>query len=330
MTFGQRSARPSFCADLKVGRPAGKSRFSFNHSLLGLVLLTVAASGCSIRHYALNQVSDALAGTGDSFARDDDPELVKAAAPFSLKLIESVLVENPNHAGLLTAATSGFTQFAYAFVQQDADETEARDVATAEALRARARRLYLRARGYGLRGLDVRHPGFSHALVSDAKTAVRQAGLEDVPLLYWTAASWAAAISLSKDNPELVAQIPSMEALINRALELDDAYGDGAIHTFYINFEMSRPGAAGDPVARARRHFDRAMTLSHGNDAAPLVALAEAVTIQKQDVKEFDSLLQRALAIDADAHPESRLQNLVLQRRARWLLSRKSELFLPE
>ena len=31
---------------------------------------------------------------------------------------------------------------------------------------------------------------------------------KDVPLMYWTAVSWAAAISLSKDNPDLIADLP--------------------------------------------------------------------------------------------------------------------------
>jgi hypothetical protein len=107
-----------------------------------------------------------------------------------------------------------------------------------------------------------------------------------------------------------------MESLIDRALELDESYGNGAIHNFMISYEMSRPGVAGDPVARARKHFERALALSNGTDASPLVALAEAVTIQKQDVKEFESLLNRALAINPDAHPDSRLVNTVMQRRA--------------
>src|SRR3954471_1643652 len=139
--------------------------------LTGLLLLGLAGSGCSIRRYAFNQAADALAGSGGSFASDDDPELVKAAAPFSLKLMESFLAENPRHAGLLTAAASGFTQYAYAFVQQEADETEPRDLAAAEALRTRARRLYLRAKGYGLRGLEVKHPGFTKALFANPKAA---------------------------------------------------------------------------------------------------------------------------------------------------------------
>src|SRR6266436_5437874 len=102
--------------------------------LLAGLCLCLAGSGCSIRRYALNQAADALAGSGASFASDDDPELVKAAAPFSLKLMESLLAENPRHSGLLTAAASGFTQYAYAFVQEDADRTEPIDLTAAEAL----------------------------------------------------------------------------------------------------------------------------------------------------------------------------------------------------
>jgi predicted anti-sigma-YlaC factor YlaD len=95
-----------------------------------------------------------------------------------------------------------------------------------------------------------------------------------------------------------------------------------------ITYEMSRAGTGGDPAARAREHFERAVALSKETDASPLVALAEAVTIQKQDVKAFESLLNRALAINPDANPDLRLVNTVMQRRARWLLSRESELFL--
>ena len=295
-----------------------------------LLLAWMGGSGCSITGYVKKKAADAVAQSGTTFASDDDPELVKAAAPFSLKLMESLLAENPRHEGLLTATASGFTQYSYAFVQEEADEVEPTNFAAAEKMRVRARRLYLRAQRYGMRGLEVRHPGFEKALLANPKSAVHVATKADVPLLYWTAAAWASAISLSKDNPDLIGQIPAMEALIDRALELNESYGDGAIHSFLISYEMSRPGAAGDPAARARQHFDRAMVLSHGNSAAPLVSLAEAVTIQKQNVKEFESLLNQALAINPDAQPDIRLLNTVMQRRARWLLSRKSELFLVE
>jgi predicted anti-sigma-YlaC factor YlaD len=277
---------------------------------------------------AVNRLGDALASQGTTFSSENDPELVRAAAPFSLKLMESLLAETPNHAGLLTAATSGFTQFSYAFVQQDADEMEDKDLEAAEAIRARARLLYLRARDYGLRGLGLQHPRFEELLRADARKAVKSAGGKDVPLLYWTGAAWAAAISLSKDHPDLIAELPLVEALMDRALALDEGYGSGAIHTFFISYEMSRPGGLGNAAARSRVHFDRAMALSQGFQAGPLVALAEAVCVQNQDLKEFESLLHRALAVNVDARPEWRLPNLVVQRRAKWLLGRTDELFL--
>jgi predicted anti-sigma-YlaC factor YlaD len=268
------------------------------------------STGCSIKKMAINRLGDALASGGTTFSSDDDPDLVKAAVPFSLKLMESLLAESPKHKGLLFATSSGFTQYAYAFVQQDADEMEDKDLTAAQALRARARRLYLRARNYGLRGLDVSHSGFEKMLRANPQEAVRVT---------------------RRAEPNLVAEIPIMEALIDRALELDESFGDGAIHSFLITYEMSRQGAKGEPADRARKHFERAMELARGLQAGPLVSLAEAVSVQKQDLKEFDALLNRALAIDADAHPEYRLVNLVMQRRARWLLSRREELFLiPE
>lgn len=312
---------------MRTGRQTrGRTRaFLFHY---GMLCLLVLVCGCSVRRYATNQLSDVLSRSGTTFASDDDSELVKAALPFSLKLIESMLAENPRHAGLLTTAAGGFTKYAYAFVQEDADELEPRDLAASETMQARARRLYLRAQGYGLRGLEVKHPGFEENLRANPKAAVTAANKADVPLLYWTAAAWGAAISLSKDDPELLGQIPAMQALIDRALVLDESYNDGVIHTFLITYEMSRQGGLGDPAARARKHFDRAMALSGGKDASPLVALAEAVSIKKQDVKEFESLLHQALAINPDAKPDTRLENLIMQRRAKWLLSRESELFL--
>jgi predicted anti-sigma-YlaC factor YlaD len=301
-------------------------RRSGGHAVLLLAL--AGAPGCSVKHYAVGKLGDALAGGGTTFAEDDDPELVKAAVPFSLKLMESLLAENPQHKGLLLAACSGFVQYSYAFVNQEADEQEVSDLAAAEQLRARAKRLYLRARGYGLRGLEVNHPQFEAELRRDPKAAVRATTKTDVPLLYWTAAAWGSAIGLAKDEPGLLADQVIVEALIDRALELDESFDHGAIHGFLITYEMARQGVQGDPGARARKHFERATELSQGQLASPLVGFAEAVCVQKQDRAEFESLLNRALAIDVNAVPTWRLQNLVAQRRARWLIGRTDDLFL--
>jgi predicted anti-sigma-YlaC factor YlaD len=293
-----------------------------------LGVLLVAANGCSIRQFAINKVGDALARGGDAFGSDEDPDLIRDAAPTSLKLMESLLAESPRHEGLLLATARGFTQYAFAFVDAPADELEEKDFAAASAMHQRAKRLYLRARDYGLRGLEVRHARIAASIRTDPKSAVRRLAKRDVPLMYWTAAAWASAITLGKDQPDLVADQPSVEALVDRALELDEAYDDGALHAFLISYEPARQGARGDPASRSRRHLDRAVELSRGRLASPFVSFAESVCVQNQDVKDFRALLGRALEVDVNARPDWRLENLVMQRRARWLLSRVEELFL--
>jgi predicted anti-sigma-YlaC factor YlaD len=301
-------------------------------SLLPALLLLVAVNtGCLMKRIAVNKIGDAIASGGTVYASDNDPELVREAVPFSLKLVESLVAESPRHRGLLLAACKGFTEYSYAFVQENADELEPIDFASAERTYARARRLYLRARDYGLRGLEVHHRGFGNALRTNPKSAARRiVSKKEVPLLYWTAAAWGLAISISKDHPDLIADQPSVEALIDRAHALDEGFEQGAIESFLISYEPSRQGAEGDPYARSCQHFKRALALSHGELAGPYVALAEAVSIQKQNRAEFESLLHRALKVDPDAHPEFRMENLISQRRARWLLSRADDLFAPK
>ncbi len=294
------------------------------------LLLALTGAGCSVNQLVVNKLGNALAQGGGVFASDNDPELIKDAVPFSLKLMESLLEKSPQHRGLFFATSSGFTQYAYAFIQQDADEVEARDVDASMVLRNRARRLYLRARDYALRGLDAAHPGFSARLRLEPAAAVGQLQKADVPLAYWAAVSWAAAIGVIKNDTDLIADLPRVDALIARALELDESYDHGAIHSFLITFEMTRPGDVGQLASRARAHFARAVDLTGGHQAGPYVSLAESVAIPDQNRKEFESLLHQALAIDPDARPEWRLANLVIQRRARWLLSRADDLVAAE
>jgi len=295
--------------------------------MAGMCLACVA--GCvSLKHYAADRVGDALAASGSGFSSDDDPELIRAAAPFSLKLMESVLEERPRHTGLLTAAAGSFTQYAYAFVQQDADELEQHDVAGAFALRARARALYLRARDYGLRALETHHPGFAGELTVAAPTPFSlQRG--DATAIYWTAVAWAASISLAKDSPDAIAELPRVDRLVRSLEALDPEYDRGSLDTFLISYEMGRPGVR-PPVAEAREHFERALRLTGGQRAGPYVAFAENVCVASQDRRQFLATLQQALAIDPSVRREWRLENLIMQRRARWLIGQADQLFLEQ
>ena len=275
----------------------------------------------------VSRTADAVSSGGEAFARDDDPELVRDATPFALKAMESVLVERPDHKGLLTALSKGFTQYSVAFVREDAEEET--DPERRKAGMERAGRLLLRAKEYGVRGLSLGREGFAARLATDPAGAAAQVGAEDVPLLYWTAAAWSLAVTSTPDSTALLADLPRCEALMRRALALSEGFDDGAIHEYFIAFEGGRPEAMGGSVEKARRHFERAMELAGGKKVSPLVTYAETVSVRTQNRKEFLDLLDQALAFDArGTAPDHRMANLVTQRRARWLKGRVDDLFL--
>ncbi len=294
---------------------------------LVLVLLAGSLSSCSIKTMAINTVGNALAESGSNFASDDDPELIAAAIPFGLKTIEGLLAQSPRHKGLLFAACSGFTQFSYAFVQQEADYVEAQDLQKATAMRARAKKLYLRAVGYGMRGFDVEIPGFSEQIRKDPDAVLAKTTKKHVPLLYYTAAAWAAAFAVDVTDSELSVNQTAMEKMMRRALALDDTWERGALHDFFISWEAGHASAGGS-MDKAREHYRRALELSTGARLSPMVSYAESVLVAEQKKKAFEQLLNEALAVDlSQAPPEQKLANVLAQRRARWLLSRVDELF---
>ncbi len=292
-------------------------------------LLVLALAACSPKTYALRQVADAISSTGEgsALARDDDPDLVRDAVPFALKTMESLADRLPDHLLLRLAMARGFTQYGYAFVQQDADESP--DPERAKALRDRAARLYLRARAYGFDGLRM-----TRGITEDelrGKEPVRAQALsrtsrEDVPLLYWTMAAWGGAISQRKTDMELVGDIPAVAAMLDRALALDEAYDLGAVHEFAISFDPARP--EGTTLEKQRAHFARARELQKGKKISALVTYAESVAGPAQDRKTFEALLREALRFDVDAPQarDERLENKIAQRRARFLLAHESDI----
>jgi hypothetical protein len=228
------------------------------------ISLLTAASACSVKKIAINSLADALAETSSVYASESDLELARDALPFGLKTIEALIVKAPRHEGLLISAASGFTQYAYAFVQLDADILQPSAPTQAREERLRAKGLYLRAREYAFRTLEIRHPGFPKQFREDPGKALGQTRAKDVPALYWLAASWAAAISSDKEDMDLVADLHLIEPIVNRCLELDEAYDDGAVHDFLVSYDGGRSASQGGSIERARKHFKRARELSQG------------------------------------------------------------------
>jgi tetratricopeptide (TPR) repeat protein len=288
-------------------------------------------AGCgAIRTSAIKSVAGTLSEGGTTFTSHNDPELIEGALPFALTLYESLLDSVPTYEPLLTATCAAYTQYAYGFVQVHAEETQFDDFEKSKHFTERALNLTLRARDYCWRGLEARFRGITPKLKHDPAAALAGAEKSQVPLLYWSAASLGAAISLGGiDHPELLIDWPVVRALGERARALDDAWGTGAIHELLMTVD-SQGDALGGSEERARQHFARAVEIQKGLSPSPYVGLALGLVRSKQDRKEFEQLLQRALAIDPEKNPDNRLVTLIMQKRARFFLDHIDDLFLED
>ena len=285
---------------------------------------------CSIQQLAIDMVIGALSGDGSAsaFTGDDDPELVGDSLPFALKLYETLLAQSPDNVGLLLTTGSGFVMYANAYVQTPADMLPGSEFELRREMRRRAKRLYLRGRDYVLAGLDVSYPGFLSALEDGGyELYLQKMTVADVPFLHWAAAGWVAAISIDTFDVALGITREASYQLMLRALELDEEYGKGTIHEFFISYYGGLPAMMGGSEEKARFHFERAVEISGGTKPGPYVSLAQAVSVKTQDAAEFTSLLETALAIEPN-DPDERLVTIITQRKATWLLEHIEDFFL--
>jgi predicted anti-sigma-YlaC factor YlaD len=284
-----------------------------------MVCALLCLCACSPKYLIVQGLANELATQGN--APEEDLVLAREASAFYLKLSEALLHEVPDNAKLSESVASGFTQYAYAFVSFEAERVEAKDSKAAQALRERAARLYLRAQRHALAALERSQPGFRMALESNNPADWPQLKSEQVGLAYWAAASWGGFISLSKDQPDTVADLPLAVRLAQLAYAKDPSFGRGSLASLMGSFESAR---AGGSTAQTLKYFDLAIDLSEARSAGPLVAKAEGIALPQGNRAAFEALLRQALAVSV-AHPD--MQNAVMRERVLWLLSNADDLF---
>ena len=284
-----------------------------------MMAMLIFLGACSPRQLLVQGAADALATQGQ--APEDDLVLAREASAFYLKLSESVLRQTPGNLKLAESVAGGFTQYAFAFVASEAERIESKDVKAAQKLRERAARLYLRAHHHAMAALTQQTPGFAQALASAQPANWPRLRAQDVGVAYWAAASWGGYISLSKDQPEVVADLPQAIRLARLAWEINPDFGAGALASLMGTFEAAR---AGGSRQQAVAYFDQAIAASAGQSAGAYVAKAESMALPDGDRSAFEALLQQALAASTRRRD---LQNEVMRERAQWLLDTADDLF---
>jgi predicted anti-sigma-YlaC factor YlaD len=232
-----------------------------------------------------------------------------------------LLRESPGNLKLAQTVAASFTQYAYAFVAFEAEKTEPVNAKAAFVLRERAARLYGRAHRHAMAALELSNPGLTLALSQPSKVLAPNPSEQQVALAYWAAASCGGLISLSKDQPDLVADLPQAIRLAHWAWQANPSYGQGALASLLGTFEAARPNGS---ATQAAQYFDQAMRDGAGAQAGPYVAKAEGIALVAQDRAMFEQLLHQAVDV---ASRHRNLQNEVMRERAVWLLEMTDDLF---
>jgi TRAP transporter T-component len=246
--------------------------------------------------------------------RQSDLRMIREGTPAYLMLLDGMVEAWPDNAQLLMAAAQGYSSFASVF-------TEDQDKEYSKSLLGKAKQ-------YALRSLELK--GLKDPLqrpFDDFQEVLKQLGKKEVPYLFWSATCWASWINLNLDSIEAVAELPRVESMMRRVLELDESFYYGGPHLFMGIWFASRPKMAGGDLRKAQGHFLRAIELGKGNFLMTHVYYANTYARAVLDKDLFTSLLKKVLESPADDPPELTLLNTVAKKKARELLGHVNEYF---
>lgn len=300
---------------------------------LALLICTVAVSGCST--LISNSLANALSGGEEEeegmnpLLSDDDPDLIRDALPFTLKLLDILINADIDDPAIRLVAAQAYTAYAVLFLQQEANTVARDDFEHRTRLLERSKIHLLRAREYALSALDTLYPGFIDAINGDDyESALAEMTSQDVPYLYFAAAAWIGAATVDIFDLELSITIPRAAEMIHRAFALNPDYSGGALHEFYIIYFAALPEYLGGDKDRAEFHYQEALRVSNNLSASAHVSMALGISLPAQNAAQFRQFLEQALDIDVDQDVNRRLTNIIRQREAQWYLDNMELFFI--
>jgi len=300
--------------------------------LVGLSTLLLS-SGCDLTKFTLNStMADALQRASPAVEAHWDYDLVGEALPAQIVQIEGFLRIAPENPTFLQQGTRAYTSYAYGWVE---DRSEAAAIAGDYELSQyelrRAKLLYARARDLGKFWISLEHEGMDEAMTGGLETF--EAWLErefddpdEANQLLWTGYAWGSYINAAKDDMDAVADLPFVQAMVERSVALDPNYYHGAGVTFLAVLHTSGLGANLD---EAQQFWERALRISERHSLLVLVNMAKTYAVKRQDRALYISLLREVLEA-GDLLPEARLGNRIAKRRAARYLRQVDDLFLPQ
>ena len=280
-----------------------------------VLLIVILLSGCSIRRLAVQATLPLISSQIISMQEERDADLAEIAIPASLKMLEGLAKEDPENIWILQKLAEGFCGYAFSFLEDSEPN--------------RASGLYLRGKDYAFRTLEIQSNGKTWRRLSLDEWAKKMAEItpSQQPALFWAGQCWGSWLSLNLDSVEAFSDLPRIDALMNRAVELNPDFHYAGPHLFLGAFYGGRSRMLGGNPDRARNHFEQALKITEGKYLLISFLYAKTYAVQNQDRNLFKTQLEKVLEASDDVLPEQRLANQITKRKAAVLLGKIDELF---
>ncbi len=281
------------------------------HCCLGVLLLF---SGC-IQHIAIGTVGSIIDDGFDALTEEQDLDFAAQALPSNLKLMEVMLKSEPDNARLLRLLAEGFNSYALGFVE-DTDP-------------ARARTFYQRATDYAMRLVrqDAALGKAFDGTADELKAELTKHGRDDVPAIFWAAFGMGSYLNLALDNPDAIAMLPKVEAMMKFVADVDSGFYYAGADLFLGTLYGSRSKLLGGDPERSRQHFERALRINGGKVLLTYVYYARSYAVQTLNEPLFDQLLTTVDQTSIDVLPKFRLGNAIAKRKGKLLRAKEPDLF---
>jgi hypothetical protein len=312
--------------------PFGK-KLKYIHTLALALFLLAALSGCSAKHMAVEQIATMVDTGMAAFEADDDMQMLKSAFPGNIKLLEAILVNQPDNYNMHVLLARLYGSYAFAFPETEMevaalaeDEDDTGDDPTV--LRATADRYYRKGAGYALAALALKYPDISQALQDKDLAAKSIARIQpaEIPALFWYGFNLGAHVNLNKNSVRALSRAHLAVKAMNRVIELDPAYYHGGAHLFLMVWYGSRGPMMGGSQEKAKLHYKEVSAISGERLSLADLYYARFCLYQAGDREAFLKILGQVVDRQ-DKVPELRMLNTVAAVRAKAYLLAVDEFF---